>query len=271
VGVEVPPSTLPSLVQRVGKRPKPARDELLEVVKAAPVTHADETSWPVDGKNGWAWAFATDEVAVFQMEPTRSGKVPQAVLGEDVGHRAAGSADGDLRRVLHRPPAATHHAAGVEASACEHAAGMTCSARRELKNSGSSNVSEKKSGVQGGIEVRAPIGPPRPAAPPGCSTVVMVGGRLSGERGAGVAGGATGDGAPGSDLTAMHSRMTRNRACATAGTPTPTAGDPASKARKEVAPAEGGTSLLAEAGLKMGTSAPSSPAIRQHRARSCRA
>ena len=47
--------------------------------------HADETSWPVSGKNGWAWAFATDEVAVFLMEPTRSGKVPQAVLGEDIG------------------------------------------------------------------------------------------------------------------------------------------------------------------------------------------
>ena len=83
--VEIPRSTLPSLVQRVGEWLKPARDELLAVVKAAPVKHADETSWPVSGKNGWAWAFATDEVAVFLMEPTRSGKVPQAVLGKDVG------------------------------------------------------------------------------------------------------------------------------------------------------------------------------------------
>ena len=84
-GVKVPRSTLPCLVQRVGEWLKPARDELLEVVKAAPVKHADETSWPVSGKNGWAWAFATDEVAVFLMEPTRSAKVPQAVLGKDVG------------------------------------------------------------------------------------------------------------------------------------------------------------------------------------------
>jgi transposase len=83
--VEVPRSTLPSLVRRVGEWLKPARDELLEVVKAAPVKHADETSWPVSGKNGWAWAFATHEVAVFLMEPTRSAKVPQAVLGKDVG------------------------------------------------------------------------------------------------------------------------------------------------------------------------------------------
>jgi transposase len=84
--VEVPRATLPSLVQRVGEWLKPARDALLEVVKAAAVKHADETSWPVSGKNGWAWAFATQEVAVFLMEPTRSAKVPQAVLGKDLGH-----------------------------------------------------------------------------------------------------------------------------------------------------------------------------------------
>ncbi|MSR46606.1 MAG: hypothetical protein EXS13_06030 [Planctomycetes bacterium] len=83
--VEVSRSTLASLVQRVGEWLKPACDALLEVVKAAKVKHADETTWPVSGRNGWAWGFATQEVVVFLMEPTRSAKVPQAVLGKDVG------------------------------------------------------------------------------------------------------------------------------------------------------------------------------------------
>jgi transposase len=84
-GIEIPRSTLPSLVQRVGRWLLPVHRRLIEAVKVAPTAHADETSWPVSGKNGWAWLFATKEISVFVMEPTRAAIVPKRILGEHFG------------------------------------------------------------------------------------------------------------------------------------------------------------------------------------------
>jgi hypothetical protein len=57
--------------------------ELLAAIRDGPVKHADETSWPVNGRNGWAWAFVCGKTTVYVNEPTRSGAVPRAVLGPD--------------------------------------------------------------------------------------------------------------------------------------------------------------------------------------------
>jgi transposase len=84
-GVAIPRSTLPGIVQRVGRWLLPVHRRLIEAVKAAPVKHADETTWPVNGKNGWAWLFATKDISVFVMEPTRAAVVPKRVFG---GHIA---------------------------------------------------------------------------------------------------------------------------------------------------------------------------------------
>lgn len=78
--IEIPRSTLPGMVARVGRWLLPVHRRLLEAVKAAPVKHADETTWPVSGHNGWAWLFATKEISVFLMEPTRGAVVPQTVF-----------------------------------------------------------------------------------------------------------------------------------------------------------------------------------------------
>ncbi len=58
---------------------------LLEAVRGSPVVCADETGWRQDGKNGWLWTFDTPEVRYFQYRDTRSGIVPEEVLGEDFG------------------------------------------------------------------------------------------------------------------------------------------------------------------------------------------
>lgn len=83
-GVEIPRSTLPGMVQRVGRWLLPVHRRLIEAVKAAPVKHADETTWPVSGKNGWAWLFATNHISVFVMEPTRAAVVPKKIFGERI-------------------------------------------------------------------------------------------------------------------------------------------------------------------------------------------
>jgi len=58
---------------------------LEKAVRGSPVVCADETGWRQDGKNGWLWTFATPTVRYFEYRDTRSGKVPEEVLGEDFG------------------------------------------------------------------------------------------------------------------------------------------------------------------------------------------
>jgi hypothetical protein len=58
-------------------------DRLIEQYRMAPVKHADETGWRTNGKNGYAWLFATPKISIFQFGKNRSSKVPQAVFGKE--------------------------------------------------------------------------------------------------------------------------------------------------------------------------------------------
>jgi hypothetical protein len=59
----------------------PLLPKLIELYRQSRVKHADETSWRTDGQNGYVWLFATDAISLFLFRQTRSGKVPQTVLG----------------------------------------------------------------------------------------------------------------------------------------------------------------------------------------------
>ena len=54
---------------------------ILKEVRDAPVKHADETSWRVEGENCWAWFFGTQKAAYYTIEETRGKGVPERVLG----------------------------------------------------------------------------------------------------------------------------------------------------------------------------------------------
>jgi len=55
--------------------------KLIEQYRQAPVKHADETGWRTDGKNGYAWLFATVKISIFLFKKTRSSSVPHAIFG----------------------------------------------------------------------------------------------------------------------------------------------------------------------------------------------
>ena len=57
--------------------------KLIEQYRQAPVKHADETGWRTDGKNGYAWLFATVKISIFLFKKTRSSSVPRAVFGDE--------------------------------------------------------------------------------------------------------------------------------------------------------------------------------------------
>jgi hypothetical protein len=57
--------------------------KLIEEYRQAPVKHADETGWRTDGKNGYAWLFATVKISLFLFKKTRSSSVPRAIFGQE--------------------------------------------------------------------------------------------------------------------------------------------------------------------------------------------
>lgn len=82
-GLPVSRGALPACTQRVSEWLGPKHEALREMVRNTTLpVHPDETSWPVNGKNGWMWMFTTGSITVYVAEPTRSGKVAVAVLGK---------------------------------------------------------------------------------------------------------------------------------------------------------------------------------------------
>jgi transposase len=55
---------------------------LIEQYRGSAVKHADETGWRQNGKNGYAWLFATETISIFLFKPSRSAKVVKEILGE---------------------------------------------------------------------------------------------------------------------------------------------------------------------------------------------
>ena len=57
--------------------------KLIDEYRQSLVKHADETSWRINGKNGYAWLFATTTISIFLFKKTRSASVPREVFGEE--------------------------------------------------------------------------------------------------------------------------------------------------------------------------------------------
>lgn len=74
---------LVEIFHKLAKLLKETPQKLIEQYRQAPVKHADETGWRINGKNGYAWLFATEIISIFQFKPTRCSKVPLAVFGHD--------------------------------------------------------------------------------------------------------------------------------------------------------------------------------------------
>lgn len=81
--MQVGAGAIAQLFRRCADLFETAPDRLIEQYRQAPVKHADETGWRTDGKNGYAWLFATPDLSIFQFGKGRSAEVPQAVFGKD--------------------------------------------------------------------------------------------------------------------------------------------------------------------------------------------
>jgi len=73
--------SLMDALHRLGRLFASVPEDLLRQYRRAPAKHADETGWRTDGRNGYAWLFATPDLSLFRFRSTRSAAVPREVFG----------------------------------------------------------------------------------------------------------------------------------------------------------------------------------------------
>ncbi len=78
--VQVSAGTLVLFLQRTSQYFGKPYKEILKEVRAAPVKHADETGWRVNGVNNWFWAFLKEDAVYYTIEETRGKGVPERLL-----------------------------------------------------------------------------------------------------------------------------------------------------------------------------------------------
>lgn len=69
-------------MHHLAERFKDVTEKLIAEYRRALVRHADETGWRNDGKNGYAWLFATTQISLFLLRHSRAASVAREVLGE---------------------------------------------------------------------------------------------------------------------------------------------------------------------------------------------
>ena len=83
LGLRLSSGGLSQALCRVGGKQQGNYQHLIEEVRAAPVVHADETSWWVGGPGWWLWDFTNQNTTVYVVSNNRGRATLTATLGEN--------------------------------------------------------------------------------------------------------------------------------------------------------------------------------------------
>lgn len=81
-GLKFVPASAFGFERQAVRRALPLYEDLRQKIRALPVVHADETSWPHDGHQYWLWYAGDDDLAFYHLDEHRSAQAAQSVLGE---------------------------------------------------------------------------------------------------------------------------------------------------------------------------------------------
>lgn len=70
-----------SFTDRIAEALGPEREAILAAVRSHPYCNTDDTGLRQDGLNGYAWVFCNPKCVIYELDLSRSGKVPRRVLG----------------------------------------------------------------------------------------------------------------------------------------------------------------------------------------------
>jgi hypothetical protein len=80
-GLSCVPASLFGFDRLGAAKAAPLYDDLAEKIRSSPLAHADETHWRQDGVNHYVWFAGNEDLALFRIDPHRSGQAAQALLG----------------------------------------------------------------------------------------------------------------------------------------------------------------------------------------------
>jgi transposase len=86
--------TIYNMTKRVADQLRPAYNDVKEKIRESEVVYCDETGFPVDGEQHWAWTFVTDDEVLFCVDESRGSGVLEDVLGEEFAEDSTLSCDG---------------------------------------------------------------------------------------------------------------------------------------------------------------------------------
>jgi transposase len=71
------------MLRNVGNKLSGKYQKDIQLIRASPFVHADETGMSVDGKNYYLWVFTNGKTTIFTITKTRSKKTINEILGEN--------------------------------------------------------------------------------------------------------------------------------------------------------------------------------------------
>jgi len=82
-GLQVSRGGLAQAFQRVARKGEPTYHELVRQIRGSPSVTPDETGWKVGGRLWWMWAFSSDKLTVYTIQPGRGYEQASSILGAD--------------------------------------------------------------------------------------------------------------------------------------------------------------------------------------------
>lgn len=83
--LRVTDATITHAVMKVAEAFGPRYNQLVDDLQKEKEIHGDETSWPVNGRNHWLWAFVGKWTVVYEVDQSRGKSVPARVLSGYAG------------------------------------------------------------------------------------------------------------------------------------------------------------------------------------------
>ncbi len=81
--LKISSSSISGFMDQLKREAQPIYHNLLSSLKESSFIHADETGWPLDGKNHWLWKFSNKKICISHIDKSRGQNVLEKMIGTE--------------------------------------------------------------------------------------------------------------------------------------------------------------------------------------------